>query len=223
MNAEPWRKLRTGGLVLLGLLVVGGLGYLVSGLFGHSQVQFKTVQSIVKIALPPPPPPPPPPKNEPPKEDKLVEKPKLQEPNKPKELSKAPPKAAPIAPPGNPLTAAAGNGPSAYGLGVGNGGGDTVGGGGGGGGGGYGLYANEVGNALQAALKRDERTRRGHYVVNLKVTLGPTGQVARLTVSSFSGDVSQADLEQAMASAVANPPPPGQPQPIDLRITARPS
>jgi len=214
------------GYAVVGVLIACGLGYAGHALFNHdTSTPRQVVTSVIKIALPPPPPPPPPPPQAtPPKEDqKLQEKPKEPQPLAPPKPQSAPPKAANPnpAPPGNPLTAAAGNGPSAYGLGIGNGSGDS--GGGGGGGGGWGLYNSAIAQAFQAAFRRDDRTRNGRFDYRAKIWTTPTGQVSRVEIESLSGDATRSDIEAVLASVSLPPAPPGFPQPTVIHGVARPT
>src|ERR1700761_6578669 len=116
-------------LLVLGLCAVGAGRGRKRWRGGGPGVKPQLEQHITQVMLPPPPPPPPP-KPPPPPPKQAEEKPREQVPTPQRaEIPKGGPKIpkAP-APPGNPLTAEAGNGPSAYGLGVGNGeGGDCIG------------------------------------------------------------------------------------------------
>jgi outer membrane biosynthesis protein TonB len=157
----------------------------------------------------------------------MVEQPKLQEPQKPAEAAKpkdaAPKAAAKPAPAGNPLTAEAGNGPSQYGLGVGDGGGNVVGGGGGGGGSRFGFYAGLIQSQVQTALRQDDATRAARYRIVAKLWLSTAGQVTRAELVSSTGDRTvDAAIARVLSSlAIGQGPPQDMPQPVNIRITAQ--
>jgi TonB family protein len=215
------------GWWVLGLGVLGALVTVVITLFqGTSVPQRHTVTTVTQIVLPPPPPPPP----KPPEPEKKVEeqpKPepaKIQEPKQQPKPDLAPPKPKVAAPPGNPLTAAAGAGSNQYGLGVGNGGGDVVGGGGGGGGNAFGYYAGLLSSQVKSAIQRDDKTRYGRWRVGVKVWLGPSGNVTRAQLVSSTGDPAiDGAISRLLAGlSVGEPPPQNMPQPVNLRIGAEP-
>jgi TonB family protein len=226
-------RLRVVALVAVGLVMLGGAGVAAKWLLSGSTVPMpRKIQTITRVSLPPPPPPPPPPplpppQAAPPKEEikQKLEQPKAPDPT-PKPIAKSPdpPKAAP---PGNPLTAEAGNGPSNYGLGVGNGGGDTIGGGGGGGAEAklvYASYARSVADQIEAGLKRDDRTRGERFVISVDVWLTPDGQVSRTRIVESSGDPTvDAAVLAIIGSQGYGRQPEGMPHRITFKTTARPA
>ncbi len=232
-DAEDDRRarLRRIALLVVGLPVLAGAGYLGWTLVtsGESTPQRQVINTVTTITLPPPPPPPPPPpKTDPPPEP--VVKPRVEE--TPQPLQKVepkpePPKPAPQQPPAPPaglgLPTGPG-GPNAFGLGQG-GDGTIVGGtgpGGGGGGSRFGGYAGSVQTALQRALQQDERTRRGNWRVTVRIYLGPGGQVTQAQLVGTSGDPARdAAIQRVLSGLSVQPPPPGMPLPIVARIESR--
>lgn len=218
------QRVRVALWAVLGLLVAGGIVMMIVTVLGHGGNQRHTITTVTRILLPPPPPPPPPPKPKEPPPEKQVEKieePKpVKEPPKPKEAPK--PKAAP-APPGQKLTAEAGAGANPYGLGVGNGGGDTV-GGGGGSSAAYSLYAELIQSQVQAALKRDQKTRYGRFRIGLRIAVSPSGQITNASVISSSGDpaVDSAVMRLLDGLSLGQAPPAGVASNINVRVTAIP-
>lgn len=205
-------------LWLLGLLVLGAIGYGISKLMSGSAPQKKQVTTIKLLPDTPPPPPPPPPK-EPPKEQ-----PKEQ----PKEAPKAPePKPAETPPAENlKMEGAAGDGPSPFAAGaVSNDykGGDvkTI---GSDGGAKFNWYAGLVKSQIENALENDKKITEGQYKLVVNVWVKPNGDVERtdLVQSDAKDEVEQA-VKAALStmSRIREAPPEGMPQPIKLRITAR--
>ncbi|PPU67279.1 TonB family protein [Xanthomonas pisi] len=208
-----WRKLA----IVLAVLAL--LGWLVSLALRPSTAPSPRAQPprITHVTLPPPPPPPPPPPKpelEPPKpQPRMLDKPMATP-------DPSPPKPA-QAPPGDPLTAAAGPGDNPFGLQAGDGGGTRI-GGGGGGGSPFAAYAASVQRAVQMLLQRDEKTRKGRYRATVAVWLNSDGSIARTRVIASAGTP---ELDAAIAQALQNkplpqPPPADLPQPIQLRIGA---
>ncbi len=208
------------GRIALGTVLIGGLGIAIYYIVGAvSTTQRHAVETVTRLTLPPPPPPPPPPK--PPEPPKVVETPKIQEPKVvEKQPDKAPPK--PQQPPQSPLTAEAGNGPSAYGLGVGDGSGNVV--GGGGGGGSYLTYGRIISSDVQAALRREDKLRYAHFTAELRLWLDASGKVTRVQLSSSTGDAAvDNELTRTLSGlSMPEPPPRDMPQPVRLRTKFEP-
>ena len=179
----------------------------------------KSTVNIVNIIPPlPPPPPPPPPKEQPPepetaKEEKFV----------PEEAPKPEPVAQAEAPMGTNLQ---GDGPNAFGLGVG-GNGSMIGGrgigSGGGGGSKYGAYASQVQSRVGDALRTHKKTRSASLNIKVRIWLDSTGRVTRSTISGTSG---KAEIDTAIRDEILtglqlqSPPPDGMPMPIVMRLSA---
>ncbi len=223
---QPYQWLRRLGRMALGLVLIGGLGTAIYFIVqGMSKTDHHAIQTVTRITLPPPPPtPPPPPK--PPEPEKVVETPKLQEPkvaDKKPPPDKAPPK--PQQPPASPLTAEAGTGPNAYGLGVGDGSGNVIGGTGGGESmATYMSYARIVTADMKAALLRDDKLRYAKFVGELRVWLDAAGKITRVKMTSSSGDpaVDSAVTRSLTGLALGEPPPKDMPQPIRIRYRSEP-
>lgn len=204
-------------MIVVGVLVAIGVAFVV---FSPKEgTKKKSTTNIVNIIppLPPPPPPPPPPKEQPPepetaKEEKFV----------PEEAPKPEPVAQADAPMGTNLQ---GDGPNAYGLGVGGGGGMIGGRGLGNGGGGskYGAYASQVQSRVGDALRNHKKTRSASLNIKVRIWLDSTGRVTRSTISGTSG---KADIDTAIRDEILtglqlqNPPPDGMPMPIVMRLSA---
>lgn len=215
----------------LGLPVLAGLGYLAWTLFssGGHQPQRQVVNTVTRVTLPPPPPPPPPPpKADPPPEPAV--QPRVQEqPLQRAEPKPEPPKPQPTPqPPGPPPGLGLPTGPGGanpYGIGPGGGDGSVIGGGGGGGGGGgsrFGGYAGVLQGAMQRALQRDERTRRGAWRVTVRIWVGPGGEITRLQLVGSSGDPQRDEaIRQVLQGLSVQAPPGDMPQPIVARIDSR--
>lgn len=210
-------KVIVGAFVLLG----GGVFYFL-GNAKHTATA-KAPEKMMTISLPPlpppPPPPPPPPKREPPppkQEDKMVKETAPEE--KPKEEAPKAPE-----PPKEALgTGVKGNGPGIAGLGSsGNGGG--FGGPKGGSGSKYGYYAGMVQSKVTQALQSNSRTRSA--IMDIKVRIWPdsTGRIMRAEIEGTTHD---AKLDAAIKNEVltnlqlSQPPPPGMPLPIVMRLAA---
>jgi TonB family protein len=133
--------------------------------------------------------------------------------------------------PGKALTARAGHGPDAFGLGVGDGSGDTIGGQGGSGGNGGGAPWTGTDNAfngalaqeLRQALLRDQDTATGIYTLVVRTWLDPDGHIRRAEIETSSGDAAldRAVTRVLQSTTVSHRPPQGLDQPVRVRLTAR--
>ncbi len=182
------------------------------------QVRELTVVNIV----PPPPPPPPPP------EQKMVEQPKMAEPEFKEEKPVDKPKDEPVKdakneePPGPLALDAKAVGPGdLFNLG------SKVGGspyGGGGGGSRWGWYASIVQAQIEAALRANGKTRNATMQVQIRLWADGSGRVNRIQLVSSTGD---AELDAAIRNDVLGsltlrePPPKDMPMPMVTRVTAR--
>lgn len=79
---------------------------------------------------------------------------------------------------------------------------------------------------IQQTLQKDERLRHGRYRLSLSVWLTAAGKPERVALTSTTGD-SEIDqrIQQVLAAmpALRDAPPRDMPQPIRLRIDARPA
>jgi periplasmic protein TonB len=184
----------------------------------------KAPERIVSIQLPPPPPPPPPPpkvRPPPPPEQKMVEQAPVETPEKPKD--------EPAKPKDEPPKEALGTGIKGDGAGLAGLGGSGNGGGfggakGGGGGSKWGWYASQVQARIAEALRRNGHTMNASLKVQVRIWADSTGRITRASLDAGSGDPK---LDAAIQNEVltglqlTEPPPPGLPMPIVMRLTAR--
>ena len=214
-------------LAVLGLIAVlfGGAFYYLTGhddLPPPRQVRELTIVNIV----PPPPPPPPPPS---PPEQKMIEQPKMAEPEFKEDKPVEKPKDEPIKdakneePPGPLSLDAKAVGPGdLFNLGSKIGGSPY--GGGGGGGSRWGWYASIVTAQIESALRANTRTRNATMQVEIRLWADTTGRVSRVQLVSSTGD---AELDATIRDGVLGnltlhePPPKGMPMPMITRVTAR--
>ncbi|MEI6494280.1 MAG: energy transducer TonB, partial [Verrucomicrobiota bacterium] len=119
-----------------------------------------------------------------------------------------------------------GDGPNAFGLGVGGGGGMIGGTGtgkGGKGGSKYGFYAGQVQSRVVDALRNHKKTRSAALDVKVRIWLDSSGRVTRATLAGTSGkpDVDAAIRDEILTGLqLQNPPPEGMPMPIVMRLSA---
>lgn len=203
-------------------LALIGLGWFIYSQMGSGPSGPK--RQTVKIAVLPDTPPPPPP---PPKEEKRPE-PKPEE-NKPQPQEQKQVEAPPE-PQQLKMEGAAGDGPSAFAAGsvskeyekgaIGSGGGGTV---------GERLAASSYGNTvkreLNAHLQRQKELRRAaDYDVAVLVWVREDGSLERIRLVGSAGSTeTDASIQAALDRfpGFRNPPPPGLPQPISLKLTNR--
>ena len=210
------------------LLVIAGLfGVTAYFLVGHDdmppprQVRELTVVNIV----PPPPPPPPPPMPE----QKMIEQPKMVEPEFKEEKQVDKPKDEPVKdakndePPGPLSLDAKAVGPGdLFNLGSKVGGSPY--GGGGGGGSRWGWYSTIVTDQATAAIRANPRTRNMATQIQVRLWADASGRVTRVTISPSTGD---AELDAIIRDEVLGkltlrePPPRDMPMPVVTRVTAR--
>ena len=181
--------------------------------------------TVVNIVPPPPPPPPPPPMPE----QKMVEQPKMAEPEFKEEKPVDKPKDEPVKdakndePPGPLSLDAKAVGPGdLFNLGSKVGGSPY--GGGGGGGSRWGWYASIVQAQIETALRANSRTRNAAMQVQVRLWADASGRVNRIQLVSSTGD---AELDAVIRNDVLGslvlrePPPKDMPMPMVTRVTAR--
>ena len=182
--------------------------------------------TVVNI-VPPPPPPPPPPQQMP--EQKMIEQPKMAEPEFKEEKPVDKPKDEPAKdakndePPGPLSLDAKAVGPGdLFNLG-GKPGGSPY-GGGGGGGSRWGWYSTIVTDQATAALRANPKTRNMATQIQVRLWADASGRVTRVTISPSTGD---AELDAIIRDEVLGrlmlrePPPKDMPMPVVTRVTAR--
>ena len=209
------------------LAIVAFVGVAVFFLRGHDdlppprQVRELTVVNIV----PPPPPPPPPPMPE----QKMIEQPKMADPEFKEEKQVDKPKDEPVKdakndePPGPLSLDAKAVGPGdLFNLGSKVGGSPY--GGGGCGGSRWGWYSTIVTDQATAAIRANPRTRNMATQIQVRLWADSTGRVTRVTISPSTGD---AELDAIIRDEVLGrltlrePPPRDMPMPVVTRVTAR--
>lgn len=217
--------LRELGLSLGAALLLIGLVVLIYRILtGTEALPKKAVPDVVTlrlVQLPPPPPPPPPP-------PKMVEQPKLKEPEfKPEQpVENRPPtpkQAANPAPKGPPALDVKGGGPGdAFNL-AGHPGGQPFGGGGSGGGSRFGWYAALIQLHARETLQKQSQLHGSRYKVVVQVWLSPDGHPERVELVNSTGksDVDQT-LKRALEamSRIPQPPPQDMPEPVILQVSS---
>jgi outer membrane biosynthesis protein TonB len=214
-------------LAVVAVLAVGLAVTVVVLTGGESRPAPKRIAEVTIVNIqPPPPPPPPPPQHDQPK---MVEQPKMIEPEfkpeQPRPKDEPPPKAADDQPPPGPLgldQAADGPGDD-FNLAGRPGGGGLL-GSGGGGGSRWGWYATMVQAQVEEALRANRRTRSAKTRVEIRLWADADGRVTRVQMAASTGD---SDVDYAIKTEIlANlqlkePPPKDMPMPIVARLTAR--
>jgi periplasmic protein TonB len=215
--------MRYGAALAVIALLFGGVGYWLFG--GNDLPPPRQVRelTIVNIVPPPPPPPPPPP------EQKMIEQPKMAEPEFKEEKPIEKPQDEPVKeakneePPGPLSLDAKATGPGdLFNLG-GKPGGSPY-GGGGGGGSRWGWYASMVQSQIESALRANNRTRRAVMEVQVRLWADSTGRINRVQLMPSTGD---AELDALIRNDVLggltlrDPPPKDMPMPMVTRVTMR--
>lgn len=182
--------------------------------------------TIVNIVPPPPPPPPPPPQQLP--EPKMIEQPKMAQPEIKEEKPVEKPKDAPAKdvkndePPGPLALDAKSVGPGDIFNLAGKPGGNPY--GPGGAGSRWGWYASIVQAQIEAALRANARTRNAVLRIEVRLWADSSGHVSRVQIASSTGD---AGLDAVIRNDVLGslvlrePPPKDMPMPIVTRVIAR--
>ena len=175
----------------------------------------KKIQPITILKPPPPPPPPPKVETPPPPEVKQ----KIEEPEpEPEPLPETPPDEAPARDLGLDAEGTAGS--DGFGLAARKGGTGLF----GGGGNPFAYYGGMVKNDILALLSSHDELRRKGYTAIVKIWLKSDGTVERYELSKGSND---AEIDEILSrlldkfKKVGDPPPPGMPQPIKLKISSR--
>ncbi|HEY0330262.1 MAG TPA: TonB C-terminal domain-containing protein [Rhodopseudomonas sp.] len=187
----------------------------------------RQIRELTVVNIVPPPPPPPPPTQMP--EPKMIEQPKMAEPEFKEEKPLDKPIDQPIRdaknaePPGPLALDAKAVGPGdLFGLG-GKPGGSPY-GGGGGGGSRWGWYASIVQSQIESALRANPRTRNAVMQVQVRLWADGSGRVNRVQLVSSTGNT---ELDAAIRNDVLGslmlrePPPKDMPMPMLTRVTAR--
>jgi periplasmic protein TonB len=191
------------------------------------QAPIRQVQEITMVTIQPPPPPPPPP--QPIQQPKMIEQPKIVEPEVKQEKPQERPKEAPPKPlDAPPSTAPLGldakpTGPGdAFNL-VGNPSGNGL-LGGGGGGSRWGWYASLVQTQIEEALRANKKTRDAAMRIEIRLWPDAAGRIERVQLVSSTGNaaVDAAITEEVLIGLkLREPPPKDMPVPIVTRVTER--
>ena len=217
---------RFGVALVLIAIVFGGAAYV---FFGHDDLppprQVREI-TIVNIVPPPPPPPPPPPQMP---EQKMIEQPKMAEPEFKEDKPLEKPKDEPVKeakndePPGPLSLDAKATGPGdLFNLGGKEGGSPY--GGGSGGGSRWGWYSTNVTTQIEAAIRSNPKTRNMTAQIQVKLWADNSGRVSRVVVTPSTGD---AEVDAALRNEVIGsltlrePPPKDMPMPVVTRVIAR--
>lgn len=210
------------------LVVIAGLFGAVAWFFvGHDEIPPpRQVRELTVVNIVPPPPPPPPP---PMPEQKMIEQPKMADPEFKEEKQVDKPKDEPVKdakndePPGPLSLDAKAVGPGdLFNLGSKVGGSPY--GGGGGGGSRWGWYSTIVTDQATAAMRANPRTRNMATQIQVRLWADSSGRVTRVTISPSTGDP---ELDAIIRDEVLGrltlrePPPRDMPMPVVTRVTAR--
>jgi hypothetical protein len=208
------------------LVILLSAGYGVFALITDNSSSKKRVVETVQLRLVPPPPPP---RVEPPPPPPKIVEQKIQPPaNKPDDKPK---EEKPEAPPPGPLALDAKGGPGsdAFGLAGKQGGADylsgTI-----GGGPGHGMrwasYSAMMQEHIGRRLHEDEELDVSKFRLTLQIWLTPAGKVDRVEILHTAGDARIDDRVRhdiATMSALSEAPSPEMPQPVIVRVGARPA
>jgi protein TonB len=219
---------RYGAALAVIAILFGGVAWFFSGHDDMPPPRQVRDLTIVNIMPPPPPPPPPPPMPE----QKMIEQPKMADPQIKEEKPVDQPKDEPVKdakndePPGPLSLDAKPVGPGdLFNLG-GKPGGNPY-GGGGGGGSRWGWYSAIVSTQAHDALIANPRTRSLVAQMQIRLWADATGRVTRVVLGASTGD---AELDAIIRNEVLGklmlrePPPKDMPMPVVTRVTAqRPS
>ncbi len=221
-SSESKRGFRRQHVIILVLIVLVPVWVFAAQKFlSNSSTPRRPPAPIVGVVLPPPlvTPPPPPPLVRPP-EQKMVEQPKISE------AEEKPDEKPPEQPDPGLGTGITGNG-SGDGFGLGRGGGNGLGLGGGtrSNSSKWGWYAGQLQTRIADALRTHPKTRLSRIDgLVVRIWADVTGRVTRVQLGGSSGDPA---VDAALRSEILNglqlrePPPPGMPMPIVLRINSR--
>jgi hypothetical protein len=213
-NASKWRAYLVPAIAAV-ILLAGAYG-IYTIVSGDDTSRKRVMETMVMQVVPPPPPPP---EEKPPPEPQKVEEQKIEPPvDKPEETPRDEPPPGPLA-----LDAQAGPGGDAFGLGGKVGGTDFL--GGGGGGTRFGHYAILMTDRITQALHADERLNTNQYRATIRVWVSEAGKIERVQVVRNSGDSDTSSRIEKVLGAMSNlpeAPPKDMPQPVLIRIGARP-
>ncbi|WP_244443466.1 energy transducer TonB [Bradyrhizobium sp. Ai1a-2] len=216
---------RFGVALVLAAFVFGGIAYVFVGHDDMPPPRQVRELTIVNIVPPPPPPPPPPPQMP---EQKMIEQPKMAEPEFKEEKPIEKPQDEPVKdarndePPGPLSLDAKATGPGdLFNLGGKEGGSPY---GGRGGGSRWGWYSTIVTTQIEAAIRSNPKTRNMATQIQVKLWADNSGRVSRVVLTPSTGDP---EVDAALRNEVIGgltlrePPPKDMPMPVVTRVTAR--
>ena len=90
---------------------------------------------------------------------------------------------------------------------------------GGGGGGGLGYYASLIQGQIQAALKRNDKTKYARFTTSVSLRIGPGGRPQDIQLAG-TGDAEIDALLRQIVASVSIDAPDGLPKPVSVRIRA---
>jgi hypothetical protein len=202
-------------IVAAGLIGLGAYKMLSKGTGGSSKSSQVAMVRIVMPPMPPPPPPPPPPPQQVQEAPKMIEQ-------QPDDNTEKPPDNPPDAPPD------LSGGVTANGVDMGLTGGRGPGGNGIGGTGPrskFGWYGNQVKAKIAEVLRNNRKTRAAKFP-DVQVRVWPDASTGRITRVALSGSTGDPAVDEVLRNSLPGtqlnePPPPGMPSPIVLRLNAR--
>lgn len=218
---EPVGFFRSKGFVLGAVIATVGAGgfgaykMMSKGSGGSAKAPQVTMVKLVLPPMPPPPPPPPPPPQQQVQEQKMVEQ-------QPDDNTEKPPDTPPE--PSPDLS----GGVTANGVDMGLTGGRGPGGNGIGGTGPrtkFGWYGNQVKAKIAEVLRNNRKTRTAKFP-EVQIRVWPDASTGRITRVSLAGSTGDAAVDEVLRNSLPGtqlnePPPPGMPSPIVLRLNAR--
>jgi hypothetical protein len=211
-DKQPFLRRHAAAIIVL--IIIGIAAPFVITKLVHSGNTAVKPATLVMVTVPPPPPPPQPVQTIPPEaiRDQLTFQPE----EKPEEEPPKPPDQPPIG------TNIKGDGSSnafnlgssgGNGLGTGNSNSTR-----------FGWYAGQVQSTVSGALRNNRKTRTAELAINARIWSDQTGRVTRAQLGGSTGDPT---LDSAIRDEVLTglqlrePPPPGMPMPIVLRLSAK--
>ena len=203
--------------------VLGGLGVVLHGWLSAPAKSPKPKIQQIAVLRQQPPPPPPKPEEKPPEPELKKEEVKLPDPEpEPQDAKNEPPPAQDL---GVDAQGAAGS--DGFGLQGRPGGRDIteIGAVGNGRGGGnlFGFFTSLIQSHVQEELSRRDRLRSADYRATVSVWFAQDGRISRAEIVNGTGNPEiDTEIRSALVAASAlQPPPPGLPQPVKLRVTSR--
>jgi protein TonB len=197
------------------LLAIGFIWFVRTMMAGKTAKSTRQVQIVQLIQPPPPPPPPPPDQPPPPPPEKTEEQLPKDQPEPPPE-DQSPPPAQPLG-----VDAEGSAGSDAFGLAARQGGSDLI---GGTGNAPFAWYTNRISDTIRDHLAAAPCTKSAKGSLSVRVLMEADGRVKQIKLATTTGNPKTDEcIETALASItrMTDPPPPGMPEQVNLRIVAR--